>query len=92
MWLIAEGPLATLIRPCVRSYNSSNDYRNLESTVVAEPRTAGSNGAVIGGVVAVAAFVIIVAILLIARYFMSHKGLYNNPLRHSRKFAQHYPM
>lgn len=47
-----------------------------ESTPVAEPRTAGSNGAVIGGVVAVAAFVIIVAVLLIARYFMSHKGTY----------------
>lgn len=39
-----------------------------------EPRTGGSDAAVIGGVVAVALFVLIVAIVLIVRYFMAHKG------------------
>lgn len=41
---------------------------------VQEARAGGPDGAVIGGVVAVAVFVLIVAVLLIARYFMSHKG------------------
>ncbi|XP_077967618.1 cell adhesion molecule 3-like isoform X2 [Styela clava] len=48
-----------------------------EATAEMQPRSAGSDAAVIGGVVAVAVFVLIVAVVLIARYFMSHKGTYH---------------
>ncbi|XP_078483670.1 cell adhesion molecule 2 isoform X4 [Ciona intestinalis] len=46
------------------------------------PRQAGADAAVIGGVVAVAVFVLIVAIILLLRYFMTHKGeYYTNELK-----------
>uniref|UniRef100_H2YV16 Uncharacterized protein n=1 Tax=Ciona savignyi TaxID=51511 RepID=H2YV16_CIOSA len=48
------------------------------------PRQAGADAAVIGGVVAVAVFVLIVTIILLLRYFMSHKGeYYTNELKAS---------
>ncbi|CAK8677757.1 unnamed protein product [Clavelina lepadiformis] len=40
------------------------------------PREAGADAAVIGGVVAVAVFILIVTVILLLRYFMSHKGEY----------------
>nr|XP_002126544.1 cell adhesion molecule 2 isoform X1 [Ciona intestinalis] len=46
------------------------------------PRQAGADAAVIGGVVAVAVFVLIVAIIFLLRYFMTHKGeYYTNELK-----------
>jgi len=38
------------------------------------PIQAGPSAAVIAGIVAVAIFVLIVTVILLLRYFMSHKG------------------
>ena len=42
--------------------------------VTPELRQGGPSAAVIAGIVAVAVFVLIVTVILLLRYFMSHKG------------------
>ena len=39
------------------------------------PQQAGPSAAVIAGIVAVAVFILIVTVILLLRYFMSHKGI-----------------